>query len=58
MTTYPVTCEVCGEGVFACKHLAYLSVRHRDPAICAENLRHQRIELEKREGALNKAEGK
>lgn len=50
---FPVTCDVCGgEGVGTIQTagaawLADSQIRHRDPRVCAENLRQQRKELER-----------
>ena len=58
--TEPVTCSVCGgPGLARADHLwaNWLGlVQHIDPIVCAENLRHQREELERRERVVQKIE--
>ena len=50
---YPVTCDVCGGGGMGTLKTSAAGwdptrrIRHIDPTICAENLRRQRLALER-----------
>jgi hypothetical protein len=55
--TEPCTCSVCGgDGVALIGTWTWGELRHVDLAVCAENLRRQREDLERREQAVREIE--
>jgi len=55
--TEPCTCSVCGgDGMARIGTWTWGELVHVDPAVCAENLRRQREDLERREQVVRKIE--